>query len=78
MKRNPGFVSDWLKMETEKFVGKRMRPKKDYANIPVAKHELFSDGEDNQEPSPKKPREVDIKPEKEEKEHAFSESSDED
>ena len=77
-KKNPGFVSDWLKMETEKFVGKRRRPKKDYTNIPVAKHELFSDCEDTQEPSPKKPREVDIKPEKEEKEHDLSESSDED
>ena len=29
-KKNPEFVSDWLKMETEKFVGKRRRPKKDY------------------------------------------------
>ena len=31
-KKNPGFVSDWLKLEAEKFIGKRRRPKKDYAN----------------------------------------------
>ena len=67
-----------VKIEAEKFEGKKRRPKKDYANIPVAKHELFSDGEETQEPSPKKPREVDIKPEKEEKEHDLSETSDED
>ena len=47
-RKNPGFVSEWLKTETEMFAGKRNRPKKDYANIPVAKHELFSDGEDTQ------------------------------
>ena len=37
---------------------------------------MFRDGEESQDPSPTKPGEVDMKPEKEEKEQELSESSD--
>ena len=35
-RKNPVF-SEWLKVESEIFVGKRRRTRKDYTNVPVTK-----------------------------------------
>ena len=44
-KKNPDFIKKWLESERENMSDGKRRRKKDIPEMPVAKHELFSDEE---------------------------------